>query len=110
MFSERPGVSEMVNQSDWELMKQHAFDAFKRDGMMSVAELERIVDIALEDGEFDDQEKEVLINIISNLTGEEMNDAMWLKVDELIHKFDLHGDSEAFIEHLDEDFEEFEDD
>ena len=28
-----------------------------------------------------------------------------LKVDELIHKFDLHGDSEAFIEHLDEENE-----
>jgi len=88
-------------------MKQHAFDVFKRDGKMSVAELERIVDIALEDGEFDDQEKEVLINIISNLTGEDMNDAMWLKVDELIHKFDLHGDSEAFIEHLDDDSDDF---
>jgi len=97
----------MVNQSDWKQMKQHAFDVFKRDGKMSVAELERIVDIALEDGEFDDQEKEVLINIISNLTGEDMNDAMWLKVDELIHKFDLHGDSEAFIEHLDDDSDDF---
>jgi len=98
----------MVDKSDWVQMKQHAFDAFKRDGMMSVADLERIVDIALEDGEFDDHEKDVLIEIISNLTGDEMNDAMWLKVDELIHKFDLHGDSEAFIEHLDDD-DEFDD-
>ncbi len=47
----------------------------------------------------------MLINIISNLTGEEMNDAMWLKVDDLIHKFDLHSDSEAFIEHLDDDWD-----
>lgn len=99
----------MVNQSDWKEMKRHAFDAFKRDGVMSVAVLEQIVDIALQDGEFDDQEKEVLVNIISNLTGDEMNDAMWLKVDELIHKFDLHGDSEAFIEHLDDDDDEFDD-
>jgi len=90
-------------------MKQHAFDAFKRDGMISVAVLEQIVDIALEDGEFDNHEKDVLIEIISNLTGDEMNDAMWLKVDELIHKFDLHGDSEAFIEHLDDDDDEFND-
>lgn len=99
----------MVEKSDWVQMKQHAFDAFKRDGMMSVAELERIVDIALEDGEFDDHEKDVLIEIISNLTGDEMNDAMWLKVDELIHKFDLHGDSEAFIEHLDDEDDEIND-
>jgi len=89
----------MVNESDWKAMKQQAFDAFARDGKMSVHELERIVDTALADGEFDDLEKAVLVNIISNLTGAEMTDAMWLKVDELINKFDLHGDSEAFIEH-----------
>ena len=93
----------MVSTSDWKKMKQSAFDAFARDGMMSVPELEKIVDIALADGEFDEQEKEVLVEIISNLTGEETTDAMWLKIDELIHKFDLHDDSEAFIEHLDEE-------
>ena len=32
-----------------------------------------------------------------------MTDAMWLKVDELIHKFELHSDSEAFIEHLEDE-------
>ena len=93
----------MVNESDWKAMKQQAFDAFARDGRMSVYELEQIVNIALADGEFDEQEKAVMINIISNLTGADMTDAMWLKVDELIHKFDLHSDSEAFIEHLEEE-------
>jgi helix-turn-helix protein len=95
----------MLNKSDWKEMKQHAFDAFARDGSMSVSELENIVDIALADGEFDEKEKDVLVNIISNLTSAEMTDAMWLKVDELIHKFDLNGDSDAFIEHLDEEHE-----
>ena len=95
----------MVNNSDWKAMKQLAFDTFAREGRMSVRDLEEIVDVALADGEFDNDEKEVLINIISNLTGEEMTDAMWLKVDELINKFDLHGDSEAFIEHLEEEQE-----
>ena len=93
----------MEIKSDWKEMKRSAFDAFARDGKMSVDELERIVNIALADGEFDEQEKLVMVNIISNLTGAEMNDAMWLKVDELIHKFDLHGDSEAFIEHIEEE-------
>ena len=92
-----------MDNSDWKEMKQSAFEAFKSDGMMSVQELEKIVDIGLADGQFDDNEKEVLVNIISNLTGAEMSDAMWLKVDELIHKFDLHGDSEAFIEHLEDE-------
>ena len=95
----------MVNKSDWKAMKQHAFDAFARDGRMSVRELEQLVNIALADGEFDEEEKTVMISIISNLTSAEMTDAMWLKVDELIHKFDLHSDSEAFIEHLDDDQE-----
>jgi len=101
------GVQEVIEMknSDWKEMKQSAFEAFKTDGMMSVAELEKIVDIGLADGHFDDNEKEVLVNIISNLTSAEMTDAMWLKVDELIHKFDLHGDSEAFIEHLGDDHE-----
>ena len=89
----------MVNESDWKAMKQQAFDAFARDGRMGVYELEQIVNIALADGKFDEMEKAVLVNIISNLTGADMTDAMWLKVDELINKFDLHGDSEAFIEH-----------
>ena len=93
----------MDNNSDWKEMKRHAFDAFRRDGRMSVSELEQIVNIGCADGDFDDQEKGVLINIISNLTRAEMTDKMWIKVDELIHKFELHDDSEAFIEHLEDD-------
>jgi hypothetical protein len=95
----------MVKQTDWKVMKQQAFDAFTSDGRMSVDELESIVSIGVADGEFDEKEKAVLINIISNLTRADMNDAMWLKVDELIHKFELHDDSEAFIEHLEDDSE-----
>jgi len=45
----------------------------------------------------------VLINIISNLTRADMNDAMWAKVDDLIHIFALETDSEAKIERLDDD-------
>ena len=93
----------MVSKSDWKEMKRHAFDAYARVGRMGVDEMENIVNIGIADGEFDEQEKAVLIDIISNLTRAEMNDSMWLNVDELIHKFDLHGDSEAFIEHLDDE-------
>jgi hypothetical protein len=89
----------MVNESDWKAMKQQAFDAFARDGKLGVYELEQIVNVALADGKFDEKEKAVLVDIISRMTGAEMTDAMWLKVDDLIQKFDLHGDSEAFIEH-----------
>ena len=81
----------MVNESDWKAMKQQAFDAFARDGRMSVYELEQIVNIALADGEFDEKEKEVMVEIISKMTGADMTDKMWLKVDELIHKFESKG-------------------
>ena len=90
----------MVNQSDWQTMKQHAFEAFVSDGKMSAVELEQIVQIGCLDGEFDEHEKAVLVNIISNLTRADMNDAMWEKIDELILKFELHHDSEASIEEL----------
>lgn len=93
----------MDNNSDWKEMKRHAFETFRKDGRMSVSELEQIVNIGCADGDFDDQEKVVLINIISNLTRAEMTDKMWIKVDELIHKFDLHDDSDAFIEHLEDE-------
>jgi len=87
-------------------MKQHAFEIFRRDGRMSVQELENIIDIGCEDGGFDEEEKGVLINIISSLTRADMSEAMWAKLDELIHKFELADDAEASIEHLDDEHED----
>ena len=84
-------------------MKQHAFEAFKNDGRLSAGELEKIVEIGCTDGGFDEQEKIVLINIISNLTRADLDDDMWAKVDELIHRFELDHDSEAKIEPLDDE-------
>jgi len=96
----------MVIESNWQKMKAHAVEAISRDGGMSVAELEKVVDIGCSDGELDKYEKVVLINIISNLTRADMCDAMWAKVEELIERFDLHLDSEATIEHLDDEHED----
>ena len=48
----------MVDTSDWKEMKRAAFEAYAHDGMMGVGELEKIVDIGLADGEFDEQEAE----------------------------------------------------
>jgi len=83
-------------------MKQHAFEAFQANGKLDVHELEQIVEMGCSNGNFDDQEKIVLINIISNLTRADLNDAMWAKVAELIHKFEL-DDSEATIEKLEDE-------
>jgi len=93
----------MVVESNWQEMKQLAFEAYSQEGRMDVQILEQIVDIGCADGDFDDAEKIVLINIISNLTRADMSDAMWAKVDELIHKFELAHDAEASIENLDEE-------
>ena len=92
----------MVDNSNWQAMKQHAFEAFQANGKMDVHELEQIVEMGCSNGNFDDQEKIVLINIISNLTRADLNDAMWAKVAELIHKFEL-DDSEATIEKLEDE-------
>ena len=93
----------MVIESNQHKMKQHAFEVYRRDGGMSVQELENIVEIGCADGELDEYEKVVLINIISRLTRADMCAEMWAKVDELIETFDLHLDDEATIEHLDDE-------
>jgi hypothetical protein len=96
-------VSPMVVKSNWQEMKQHAFEVFTSEGRMNVQDLEQIVEIGCSDGNFDEHEKTVLINIISNLTRADLTDDMWAKIDELIHKFGLGHDSEASIEHLDDE-------
>jgi hypothetical protein len=90
----------VADSSNWQHMKQHAFEAFKADGRMDVHELEQIVRMGCSDGNFDEQEKTVLVNIISNMTRADLNDAMWAMVAELIHKFELEHDSDATIEKL----------
>ncbi len=93
----------MAESSNWERMKQHAFDAFEANGRLDVHELEQIVSIGCSNGEFDQAEKTVLINIISNLTRADLDDVMWAKVTELIHKFELEDDADASIENLEDE-------
>lgn len=83
-------------------MKQHAFEAFKANGRIDVHDLEQIVEMGCSDGQFDEQEKVVLISIISNMTRADLDDAMWARVAELIQKFEL-DDSEASIEKLEDE-------
>jgi len=99
----------MLNQPDWNKVKQDAFEAFTRDESLSVGELEKIVDIGIAGGDFDDHEKAMLINIITNLTGADMTAAMWAKVDELIRKFSMEDDSEVKIESLEGELDVVED-
>jgi hypothetical protein len=95
----------MVDDTTWKEMKQHVFEAYANEGRMDAHDLEKIVEIGCSDGNFDENEKSVLINVIANLTRADMNDEMWAKVDELIHKFDLGHDAEASIEHQADEYE-----
>ena len=96
----------MVDDTTWKDMKQHAFETYATEGRMDVHALEKIVEPCCADGGFDDNEKAVLINIIASLTRADMSDAMWAKVDELIHQFDLGHDNEATMEHVAEEHED----
>jgi len=93
----------MVEKSDWQEMKKQAFAAFAASGSLDVPALQELVEIGSVDGGFDDHEKVVLIGMISKLTRADLSDTMWVMVDELINKFDLAHDSEASIEHLDDE-------
>ena len=93
----------MVDATTWKDMKQHAFEVYANEGRMDVQELEKIVEIGCARGGFDSHDKAVLINVIANLTRADMTVAMWAKVDELIHKFELDHDADASIEHLEDE-------
>lgn len=93
----------MVDSSSWKQMKQVAFESFKSDNRLDERELEQIVEIGCQDGNFDEDEKAVLINIITNLTRADLNSDMWKKVAELITKFELEHDLDATIEALNEE-------
>ena len=93
----------MVDKSNWQRMKQHAFETFSANGRMDVHELEQIIKMGCSNGDFDEHEKTVLINIITNMTRADLDDAMWAKVSELVQKFELEHDSEASIEELEDE-------
>jgi hypothetical protein len=59
------------------------------DGKLDADELDRIVDIAMRDGFVDEEEKMVLINVITNLDSTDFDLGLWDKVEQLIRKFAL---------------------
>ena len=93
----------MVENPDWERLKARAFDKFKSSGRLEAQELSEIITIGCDNGHFHDHEKADLINIISSTTRADLNDYMWAKVAELIHKFELEDDKDAVIEELQEE-------
>jgi hypothetical protein len=93
----------MAMEPNWQKMKARALEATSHGSGIGVRELDEIVDIACADGDLDEREKAVLIDIIAGLTLADMSDALWTRVEELIEKYDLHNDSEATIEGLEDE-------
>lgn len=96
----------MVEIRDWERLKAQAFESFKTSGRLDARQLSEIINVGCDNGHFHDHEKADLINIISNTTRADLDDHMWAKVADLIHKFELEDDKDAVIEDLEDTSEE----
>ncbi len=75
--------------SDSSAMIFRAIKCFSNDGRLDVNELDQIVKIALADGVVDDEERQVLKNIIYNLTSKDLTPEMWNRVEQLVANYDL---------------------
>ncbi|MBL1275146.1 MAG: hypothetical protein COB30_003580 [Ectothiorhodospiraceae bacterium] len=73
--------------SDYAEMSIRSIKCFANDGKLDLRELNGLVDIAIKDGGFDDDEKRVLKNIISKLSSVELTTAMRLRISELEKKY-----------------------
>ena len=79
----------MKPQSSIDQMTLEWVQSISNDGKLDASELEKIVDIAMQDGVMDEDEKSVLINIIANLDSNDFDLLLWEKVERLIKKFKL---------------------
>ena len=82
-------MKKMHPQSSIDEMNLEWVMSMANDGKLDSVELGRIVDIAMRDGVMDEVEKNVLINIISNLNSADFDLDLWEKVEQLIRKFGL---------------------
>jgi tellurite resistance protein len=82
-------MEKMKPQSSIDQMTLEWVQSISNDGKLDASELEKIVDIAMQDGVMDEDEKSVLINIIANLDSNDFDLLLWEKVERLIKKFKL---------------------
>ena len=69
-----------MESRDYLEMTFRSINCFSDDGKLDVNELDSLVDIAMRDGEIDDNEKRVLRNIIERLTPAELTADMQARV------------------------------
>ena len=70
-------------------MSFRSIACFADDGKLMPNELDELLEIALRDGEVDENEKRVLRNIFSRLTPEELSKEMVERIDEIRRKYDV---------------------
>lgn len=75
--------------SDTTEMIFRTIHCFSDDGVLDVNELDQIVKIAMQDGTVDEDEKEVLKNIIFNLTSKDLTVELWTRVEQLVEHYGL---------------------
>ncbi len=83
----------MDKTSDSKDMLFRSFECFSNDGILDLEELESILDIAMRDGQVDEVEKEVLKNIIYNLTSADLSPELWDRVELLVKQYNLDDPS-----------------
>lgn len=79
----------MSESKDYLEMTFQSINCFANDGVLEVKELDKIVAIALRDGEIDQNEKRVLINIIGRLNSNDLTDTMQEKIRDLRKRYDI---------------------
>jgi len=66
-----------------------SMELFANDGTLNEAEFNHLLDIALRDGEVNDDEKRVLSNILGRLKGHEINESFAQRIGEAKDKYGL---------------------
>jgi hypothetical protein len=79
----------MAESRDYLEMTFRSIECFSNDGKLDADELMSIANIALRDGQVDENEKRVLKNIVDRLNPAELNDELKEKIDGLTKLFDL---------------------
>jgi aspartate-semialdehyde dehydrogenase len=78
----------MSEPRDYLEMSFRSIQCFSNDGKLDAQELGKILDIAEQDGEIDQNEVRVLKNIISRIKPDEIDQAMEKKLKEISEKID----------------------
>ncbi len=79
----------MGNKHDAPEMFKRTIDAFSDDGKLSLEELDHILEAALQDGEFQKEEKRMLIDLISQLNAADFTPEIWDRIVQLVHEHGL---------------------